>query len=220
MVDDVDQLDTLEADVAALERTLGDASAMTQAFDSELRSVQNSLQGTVQHLGNLERGFSGGLRRAFDGVMFDGLKLSDALGVVAKSMADTVYAAAINPVAKHFGGLLSDGVNAAVGALVPNADGAPFSQGRVMPFAKGGVVNSPTYFPMRGATGLMGEAGPEAIMPLSRGADGRLGVRSAGGGPVTVNMNISTPDVQGFQRSQSQIAAQMGRALAQGQRNR
>jgi lambda family phage tail tape measure protein len=90
-----------------------------------------------------------------------------------------------------------------------------------MPFANGGVVSSPTYFPMRGATGLMGEAGPEAIMPLARGADGKLGVRSGGGGrPVTVVMNISTPDVQGFQRSQGQVAAQMSRALGRGARNR
>lgn len=67
----------------------------------------------------------------------------------------------------------------------------------------------------------MGEAGPEAIMPLSRGADGRLGVRMAGGGrPVTVVMNIQTPDVAGFERSQSQIAARAARALARGQRNR
>ncbi len=65
----------------------------------------------------------------------------------------------------------------------------------------------------------MGEAGPEAIMPLARGTDGKLGVRAGGGGrPVNVVMNISTPDVQGFRRSQSQIAAQMGRVLGSGQR--
>jgi phage-related minor tail protein len=73
---------------------------------------------------------------------------------------------------------------------------------------------------MRGGTGLMGEAGPEAIMPLTRGADGRLGVQAAGGGrSVQVVMNISTPDAQSFQRSQSQIAAQMSRALGRSQRN-
>ena len=55
-----------------------------------------------------------------------------------------------------------------------------------------------------------------------RGADGRLGVQSASGGgrPVNVTVNVQTPDVQGFQRSQSQIAAQVGRALARGERNR
>jgi phage-related minor tail protein len=73
---------------------------------------------------------------------------------------------------------------------------------------------------MRGGRGLMGEAGPEAIMPLARGPDGRLGVQTAGGRAVNVVMNITTPDVQGFQRSQSQVAAQVSRALSRGQRNR
>ena len=68
-----------------------------------------------------------------------------------------------------------------ISGILPFADGAAFSQGRVMPFARGGVVTAPTQFPMRGGTGLMGEAGPEAILPLSRGADGSLGVRSQGG---------------------------------------
>lgn len=219
-MDDIDQIDALDADVAALERTLGDASAVAQAFDSQLRGVQASLSETTRDLGNLERGFSGGLRKAFDGLLFDGLKLSDALSAVAKSMVDTAYNAAISPVTNQLGGLLSDGVNAAVSGLIPFAAGGSFSQGRVMPFARGGVVSGPTTFPMRGGTGLMGEAGPEAIMPLARGADGKLGVRSGGGQAVSVTMNISTPDAQSFQRSQGQIAAQMARVLGRGQRNR
>jgi hypothetical protein len=67
------------------------------------------------------------------------------------------------------------------------ADGGVFSGGaQIIPFAAGGsVVNRPSIFPMAGGRlGLMGEAGPEAIMPLSRGADGKLGVRGGGGGPV------------------------------------
>jgi phage-related minor tail protein len=68
----------------------------------------------------------------------------------------------------------------------------------------------------------MGEAGPEAVMPLTRGPDGKLGIRSQGGGsaPITVVMNISTPDAQSFRKSQSQVAAEMNRALSRGQRNR
>ncbi len=216
----IDEIDALDGEVGALERTLGDATAMTAAFDNQLRDIQGTLGETTRDLGNLERGFSGGLRRAFDGLVFDGLKLSDALSVVAKSMMDTAYSAAINPVMGHFGGLLADGVNAAVSSVMPFENGASFSQGRVTPFAKGGVVGGPVTFPMRGGTGLMGEAGPEAIMPLSRGADGKLGVASQGGGTVNVTMNISTPDVQGFQRSQGQIATQMARAMGRGQRNR
>jgi hypothetical protein len=57
------------------------------------------------------------------------------------------------------------------------ANGAAFRRGNVVPFAKGDVFSSPTYFPMSaGRTGVMGEDGEEAIMPLRRGPDGRLGV--------------------------------------------
>ena len=220
MMDDVDKLDALESDISALERTLGDTAAMTAAFDNQLRGMQGALTETTRDLGNLERGFSRGLRRAFDGLVLDGMKLSDALSGVAQSMIKTAYSAAVTPITDHAGGLLADGLNAAISSLMPYANGAPFSQGRVMPFARGGVVSSPTTFPMRGGTGLMGEAGPEAIMPLARSADGKLGVRGQGGGGVTVNMNITTPDVQGFQRSQGQIATQMARALGRSQRNR
>ena len=89
------------------------------------------------------------------------------------------------------------------------------------PFAQGGVVASPVTFPMGGGRmGLAGEAGPEAIMPLARGTDGRLGVRTQGaGGGVTITMNISTPDAEGFRRSESQIAAMLSRAVSRGQRN-
>jgi len=218
-MDEIEALDVMESDVAALERALGDTSAMTSAFADELRLVQGSLRETTRDLGNLERGFSSGLRRAFDGLVLGGQSLSDVLGGLAEKMTQTVYSNAVNPVAGHFGGMLADGLNAIVSGMMPFADGGAFSQGRVMPFAKGGVVSGPTSFPMRGGTGLMGEAGPEAIMPLARGPDGSLGVRGGGSGGVTVNMNITTPDAAGFQRSRAQIAAQMTRALSRGQRH-
>ena len=69
------------------------------------------------------------------------------------------------------------------------AKGGAFSGGRVTPFATGGIVTGPTTFPMASGIGLMGEAGPEAIMPLSRGPGGKLGVVASGGGsPVVVNI--------------------------------
>lgn len=211
----------METQVDALERTLGDATSVAAGFEAELQRIRGTMAQTGQDVATLERGLSRGLRRAFDGVLLDGVKLSDALDTVARSMINATYNAAVKPVTDHVGGLLAQGVGSLMGGLFPFADGAPFSQGRVMPFANGGVVGGPTYFPMRGGAGLMGEAGPEAIMPLARGSDGKLGVRSAGGGrPVQVVMNITTPDAGSFRRSEAQIAAQMGRALQRGQRNR
>jgi exonuclease VII small subunit len=67
------------------------------------------------------------------------------------------------------------------------ANGKIVSNSRMTPFANGGIVNGPTIFPMANGAGLMGEAGPEAIMPLKRGADGKLGV-SGGGGNTVVNV--------------------------------
>ncbi len=210
----------LEGNADQLNSTLEVTGSLVSGFDSELRRMRSALAATGKDVATLEKGLSRGLRRAFDGVVFDGLKLSDALSTVAQSMVNTTYNAAMKPVTDQVGGLISQGVGSLVQGILPFAQGAPFSQGKVMPFAQGGIVSTATGFGMRGGMGLMGEAGPEAIMPLARGPDGKLGVRGGGGAGATVVMNITTPDVQGFQRSQSQIAAQMSRALSSGNRNR
>lgn len=218
---DPETIDGLQEQVEALEGALGGAASMAATFDVELKRIHGTFSATGRDVAKLENSLSGGLGKAIDAVVLDGAKLSDALQTVAQSMINTAYRAAVKPVTDHFGSMIASGAGQLFGAFSPFADGGSFSQGRVVPFATGGVVSGPTTFPMRGGMGLMGEAGPEAIMPLARGADGKLGVRAGGGGQaVNVVMNISTPDVQGFQRSQSQIAAQMGRALGRGQRNR
>jgi phage-related minor tail protein len=215
------EIERLEDQIAALEATVGNAAGVVAAFDGELARVRDSFVFTGREMTSFSRGLGAGLRRAFDGVVFDGLRLEDALKGLGQSIVDTAYSIAIRPVQNALGSALAEGINGLVAGVLPFADGAAFSQGRVMPFARGGVVSGATMFPMRGGRGLMGEAGPEAIMPLARGADGRLGVQAAGGGrPVTVVMNIQTPDVAGFERSQAQVAAQAARALARGQRNR
>lgn len=220
MSDYKDEIEGLEENTDGLRQTLDATSIMVTSFDSELRRMRESLAATGKDVATLDKGLSQGLRKAFDGLVFDGLSLSDALETVGTAMMNATYNAAIKPVTDHVGGLLSSGVGNLLGGVLPFADGAPFSQGRVMPFATGGIVSSATPFGMRGGMGVMGEAGPEAIMPLARGPDGKLGVRGGGGSSPTVVMNISTPDVQGFARSQNQIAAQMNRALGRANRNR
>ena len=215
-----DTFDGLEDGAERLNDTLGATATLVAGFDTELRRMRSALAATGKDVATLEKGLSRGLRKAFDGVAFDGMKLSDALSTVARSMVNTTYNAAMKPVTDHVGGLISQGVGSLMQGILPFADGAPFSQGRVMPFAQGGIVSTATGFGMRGGMGLMGEAGPEAIMPLARGPDGKLGVKGGASGGTTVVMNIATPDVQGCQRSQSQIAAQLSRALNAGNRNR
>ena len=91
-----------------------------------------------------------------------------------------------------FGGSYASGVY---------AKGGVFSGGNIIPFARGGIVSRPTIFPMARGAGLMGEAGPEAIMPLRRGPGGQLGVEASGGGGVVVNLfNNAGADVDVQQR--------------------
>lgn len=218
---DFDTFDALDRAMGALEMGLGGAASMAAGFDAELKRIHQTFASTGKGAAKLETTLSRGLARAFDGVVFDGMRASEALQRVARGVLDSAYRTAVRPVTDQLGGALAAGMSQLFGAFSLFAQGGAFSQGRVMPFATGGVVSGPVRFAMRGGTGLMGEAGPEAILPLSRGADGRLGVRAEGRSPpVSVVMNIQTPDVQGFQRSRSQIAAQMSRALSQGARNR
>lgn len=213
-------MSTNEAGTLAMDRLdddLGRNSRMAAEFQAELGRLRQSMIVTARETGTLSSGLERGLGRAIDGLVLDGGKLSDALKSVGTSLADTVYGIAMKPVETALAGTLAGGLGGLMGAIAPFAKGGVFSGGRSM---AGDVVGGPTGFAMRGGTGLMGEAGPEAIMPLRRGPDGRLGVAAAGGGgAVTVTFNIQTPDVAGFQRSQAQIAAQMSRVLARGERN-
>jgi len=172
----------------------------------KLRTELNELDGLGQKFGRT-------IVRSFAGAVTSGRKFSDLLRSLALSLSRQALSAAIKPLGNAIGGLF--------GNILGSANGNAFSAGKVKPFANGGVVNSPTLFPLRNGTGLMGEAGPEAILPLARGPDGRLGVQSGGqSNSVTITMNITTPDVAGFQKSRTQIAATMARAIERGNRNR
>lgn len=94
-----------------------------------------------------------------------------------------------------FGGLLSGLFS------LFSAKGSAFNTGGVQAFAKGGaftnsIVNTPTMFKFANGVGLMGEAGPEAIMPLKRDPSGRLGVSMHGGTPAQNQHVKVTSDVR------------------------
>jgi hypothetical protein len=145
-------------------------------------------------------GLNQDLKDGFIDAIIEGESFGDVLENVAKSLAKAALQAAIfgdGPLANLFGGGSGGGGLISIfGGLFKNAKGNAFSNGRVVPFAKGTVLSSPQTFPMaNGDTGLMGEAGPEAIMPLKRGPDGKLGVQASGGGGAVVieqHIHLST----------------------------
>lgn len=98
------------------------------------------------------------------------------------------------------------------GATMVAANGAIMSGGNVIPFARGGVVGGPTLFPMRNGAGLMGEAGAEAIMPLRRLSNGRLGVEGSGfggGGSISstvVNIHVEAGSSNGNRDDDEKLA--------------
>jgi lambda family phage tail tape measure protein len=115
---------------------------------------------------------------------------------------------------------LAGRAGSAIGSFFGFANGGAFAPGGVQAFAGGGIVSRPTLFPFASGgalrTGLMGEAGPEAIMPLQRGRDGKLGV--AGGGGATVVFNVATPDANSFRAAQGQLMADAQRQLSRASR--
>ncbi len=151
----------------------------------------------------------------------EGYTLQRVLSRAALSISASSLRSALSPITSVIGA----GANAISGGLAKNFTGlfGGIAQGaKVMPFAQGGVIGAPTAFGMSGGrVGLMGEAGREAVLPLARGPDGRLGVGvegGGGGGGTTINVSIATPDVDGFARSEAQVTARLARAVARGRR--
>ncbi len=154
---------------------------------------------------------------AFKDIAVKGKGLREVLSSLTQSLSKMVLNAAFKPLEKALGGAFT---NLLSNAPLEFAKGGVFNQSMPIPFAKGGVISAPVSFPLgRGQMGLAGEAGAEAILPLTRGSDGRLGVAAQGGGGVNVTFNVQSPDAASFARSESQIAAMLARAVGQGQRN-
>ena len=177
-------------------------SLLPDSFSTELTGVSTQLG----QINTLADGVSRSITNAFRSAVSDGKSLNGVLADIATSFSNIALKAALQPV----GQLISGFVNNLFTATNPTLGG-------VQAFAKGGVISSPSYFPLGGGTGLAGEAGPEAIMPLIRGADGSLGVAGAGGA-VTVNFNVSAPDARSFAASEAEISAMLLRAVKRGTR--
>jgi phage-related minor tail protein len=188
------------------------ADTMTVAVTADTTQFQQQIADAAR----LGRQFGNSLATAFDGIAVKGKGVTDVLRSLALNLSQLVLKAALRPLTNSIGGALTG----MLGGALPFAKGGVIAQRLPVPFAAGGVIASPVTFPLAGGRmGLAGERGAEAIMPLARGPDGRLGVAAQGGGGINVTFNVTTPDAESFQRSQAQVAAMVARAVAMGQRN-
>lgn len=189
------------------------ADTMTVAVQADTTQFQQQIADATR----LGRQFGSSLTTAFDGIVIRGKGVGDVLRSLALSLSKLVLNAALRPLTNSIGsglaGMLNGGLAFAKGGVI--------QQRLPVPFASGGVIASPVTFPLAGGrVGLAGESGAEAIMPLTRGPDGRLGVAAQGsGGGVNVTFNVTSPDADSFRRSEAQVSAMVARAVALGQRN-
>jgi lambda family phage tail tape measure protein len=199
---------------------------------SALAGVQGAISSYLDSIGTLKEGISSLTQSAFKGLEDAIVSLTTtgtfnfrafALSIIEETTRMVTRLLIIAPILQFLqslipgGGALS-GTNAlSTTKLVPGgifAKGGTFANG-IQPFASGGIVNSPTLFKFANGgamrNGLMGEAGPEAIIPLKRGRDGKLGVAGGGGTSVVVNVDAKGTSVQG----NSGQGEQLGRAISQ-----
>lgn len=157
-----------------------------QALEAEFKvqeKIQEALGGVVDSTKDAKdaaKDLGMTFQSALEDVILEGGKARDVIGALVEDMARVaIRKKLIEPL-----------VGWAVSLFA--ADGKVFDRGRVQPFAAGGVVDRPTAFPFAGGVGLMGEAGPEAIMPLKRGRDGKLGVSAQRQAPnITIQQSFT-----------------------------
>jgi phage-related minor tail protein len=179
--------------------------------------IHADIEPFAEALGNLERlsqNFGAQLSGALRSAAVSGKSLDDVLRRIGLNLAGMALEQGLKPLQSLAGSVFGGLLGGAGGAL-------PFAKGGVpgqAAFAGGGIVSAPSYFSLGSRLGVMGEAGPEAILPLQRGPDGRLGVAAGGGGGISVVFNVTTPDAASFRKSEAQVTGMLARAVSRGAR--
>ena len=183
-----------------------------EAFSRQMQAINRSASS-----------FSTTLAKGLKSALVDGKSLESVFRQIALSTSSRILGNALQPLER----LAGSAADSLFGALT---GGAFAAGGKVTPFARGGVIASPTYFGLGsngqgegGGLGLAGEAGAEAILPLVRDTNGRLGVGSgagsgSGGNQPRIQINVATRDLESFRRSETQISAMVARAVGRGRR--
>ncbi len=184
----------VEADISPFQRAMEDLTRQSERFGS---SVSRTLQSAI----------------------ISGRSFGDVLRSIGMQFSTMALKQGFRPLENLVSGLFSS-IFSSIGGVSAFARGGVVNSGGIVPFAQGGVISTPTFFQAGNQTGLMGEAGAEAILPLSRGADGRLGVKTRPEGTsANIVFNVTSPDVASFQKSEAQLTAMLARAVGRGRRS-
>lgn len=175
----------------------------SETTKNDFEELKDAIEGWSRDAAQSIADFATGGKTSFKG-MVDSMIAQITRLMTQKFITDPLFKAisgAIDggSIGKFFGGLFS-------------ANGNAFAGGQLMAFANGGIVDKPTLFGYGGGkAGVMGEMGTEAILPLQRGSNGKLGVQTSGGSSQQVNVNNHfTISGNVDRRTQAQIAASVG----------
>jgi hypothetical protein len=203
------ELAGLRREIELLRERQGLLGKRNEAEDTTRKSAE--FRGTIEQ--GLRGTFSSVLRGDFKSVgeMWKQLLADMVAQALAAQVARAIFG---NTGAGDGGGGGTGSIWGTIIKLLFSAKGNAFGQAGLIPFAGGGVFDSPTAFSFGGGKlGVMGEAGPEAVMPLRRGRDGRLGIASTGGaGGVNIVQHITVE--AGASRNEVMVAAQAARRAA------
>jgi sugar-specific transcriptional regulator TrmB len=184
-------------------RSLGDISSVNMAArleealadpDSYFGKITNGAKAMSEELKDAITGWANGFSKTLSDIVWDSetsfSDIAESFGRMLTQMSMQRFI--VTPFLDWFGGLF------------PSAQGNVFASGNLLAYGKGGVIKKPTVFPFASGIGLMGESGPEAIMPLTRLPSGDLGVKAKGGNAApNVKINVMNNTGQQAQVRQS-----------------
>ncbi len=179
-------------------------------FQADTKKAREELK--LLNIESLNLGKS--ISSSFEDIIFKGKDVETVFKSLARQVSKRAFASAIKPVEDLFTNGGDSGASSLFGSIFGFAKGGAFAG------SGGGVLSSPAAFPLGGGNiGVAGEAGPEAILPLTRSANGELGVKSSGAAPMNIHVNIAATDIESFRRSEGEIAATLQRITSRGNRN-
>ena len=175
-----------KADIKLTDTELKGAADAIAAYEEQNRVLEGAKQQQEDIATSIANNFGDAFMSIVDGTKTAKEAFKDMARAIIKDLFRILV---VEQMVKSIKSFISPSISAA------EANGGAWQGGsKIQAYANGGVVGGPTYFPMAGGkTGLMGEAGPEAIMPLKRGANGKLGVQADGAsqGNVVVNQSFN-----------------------------